>query len=703
MNRYTQLSTTQFNPLSIEELSLVPVAMRQKHDASNLQLEDTRTKMNAAIDALPQHSERASQLVSQMNKLIDSESEKLAKNGYTNMTGSNLTKLNRDYQSIMSPNGELGKIASAKKAYAENYKQFVEDAQKKGHTLADIQRNWQSHNSSYFGYDSEGKVANIGLIGAPDKYDPIDAVKEIQPLIGETQRRLDQMGGGSVSMENGLLVVRNKSGSVHQLTNAPQIQQANQYLQAQFFTPGSKGFESSRFKGKDFRAVNSEINGLLGMMIKDKITDTRSTSVSASQLREGDGDGDASGNPLSSLISANTVQGRVGSEHMSNINTVNTRLNALNKIPVGERSLTQQAEIESLSRVKSDQKLYLNNHKDYQKFKSQYEAEAKKSGYSTNKSLEEIYKLPHIKNETDPKMKAALVRAESDKNKANPKLVELQRKMNNIESSFKPKAIESDLYSIVDTGKSGDKRIIEGLDSSFASVLKSGNFATGNNFDIASITFDGKTRGQGTSFDLEDKQEIQKVISGTSRKDIKTIGVRPIGTSGLVEYEIEITPQKGNKGNINRLLRSEKGSGTIGDGKSFILNVVTNITSDKAGINTIAGYTTKYFANRGAEGKQVADMMIGNMNRSNVNSTFKADSSGEPVTYGQFFNNPKNYYSDENSLRAVQDMIITDAFETQYRNGYFGDKDMKDITEKERERAVSTYLNNNIDNPIITW
>lgn len=705
MNRYTQLSTTQFNPLSMEEMSILPAMMRQRHDAASLEMEKRRADLNAFAISSPEYSQEAQALIAQMNKGIDDISGSLASNGYNSLTRTNLSNMNRDYQQLVSPTGRLGQMTNAEKLNAERYKEHLEAAQKEGYGTDAAMRNWALNKKNYTGYDNEGNITAVNSLGVPKYANMITDLKDIKGILGESQRRVDSAGGGNIHIRNdGSAWVVNKSGSVQRITNDPQLNQALEFLKTKWLSPDGEGFKSAMYQGKNLNNILSELNSGINAMRVDKIIDNTNYSGSLSGYKNPkDGDGDGSGNPLSSLISANTIHGRVGSEHMSNINTVNTRLNALSKIPVGERSLTQQAEIESLSRAKSDQKLYLENHKDYQKLKSQYEAEAKKSGYSTNKSLEEIYKLPHIKNETDPKMKAALVSAESDKNKANPKLVELQRKMNSIESSFKPKAIESDLYSIVDTGKSGDKRIIEGLDSSFASVLKSGNFATGNNFDIASITFDGKTRGQGTSFDLKDKQEIQKVISGTSRENIKTIGVRPIGTSGLVEYEIEITPQKGNKGNINRLLRSEKGSGTIGDGKSFILNVVTNVTSDKAGINTIAGYTTRYFANRGAEGKQVADMMIGNMNRSNVNTTFKADSSGEPVTYGQFFNNPKNYYSDENSLRAVQDMIITDAFETQYRNGYFGDKDMKDITEKERERAVSTYLNNNIDNPIITW
>lgn len=683
MNRYTQLSTTQFNPLSIEELSLAPVAMRQKHDASNLQLENTRTQMNAAIDALPQHSERASQLVSQMNKLIDSESEKLAKNGYTNMTGSNLTKLNRDYQSIMSPNGELGKIASAKKAYAENYKQFVEDAQKKGHTLADIQRNWQDHNNSYFGYDSEGKVANIGLIGAPDKYDPIDAVKEIQPLIGETQRRLDQMGGGSVSMENGLLVVRNKSGAVHQLTNAPQIQQANQYLQAQFFTPGSKGFESSRFKGKDFRAVNSEINGLLGMMIKDKITDTRSTSVSASQLRKEDGDGSGAGGlgPYSSNL-MNT--GNRFDFSSSKYNTRESVANRLKELGSDKTKMTdeQREEYDLLKGVENRYSEALASDRQYQEALKIVNA----SKAAIGKTDANIKTPKDMSGRSTIGLDLSSIRLTTEASK-DPRLAEAVKTMQSIEkSTFQNLPTRVSSYVVPRSSDAKSNKSIQAADDNLLTIFRNGMGGIDNNMVIKSITNDDSDVYTYNKLGESAQQGIKGLLRNA--KNVQILGTEVNPLTNKSELIVNIETDGKTKSSLGW------GRGTSGGTGNTTVRLELKNTENAVGVSTIMGNIANHYHNYGGpEGKVFASQIASSASKLKSNSDF--EKAG--FTYGHL--NEFSNQMDPVTSRLVQDKIINSISAEKGINP----QEIQSLPTNQLNKLVNDYINNHSQEQIMLY
>lgn len=285
MNRYTQLSTTQFNPLSIQELSMVPMAMRQRHDAATAGMEDARAKLNAAVDALPQHSDRAKELTNTFNSMIDRQSEDLAKNGVNNMTSSNIIRMNRDYQNLMSPNGEIGRILSAKKHYADTYKNFYDEGIKMGQSAEDIARNWKNHSDKYLGYDSNGNISNIGSIGAPKKYDTADFLKEYGSLIGKIKQRTDSPGGPSVGYgPKGFYMVTNKSGSRHVTTNDPQLQQLRDAWDSKFLRADGEGYKSAIFQGKNLEALAQEANSLVGMMRDYEVNDTTNYSGSLTKM-----------------------------------------------------------------------------------------------------------------------------------------------------------------------------------------------------------------------------------------------------------------------------------------------------------------------------------------------------------------------------------------------------------------------------------
>jgi hypothetical protein len=114
MNRYDSGSVSNFNPLSFQELSIAPMMQRQKHDEAIAKADALRIK----ADPLPVHLNRAVELKNQMDNEIAKNVDELNTNGYNPTTFQNIKKLNRQYNDLISPTGEIGQINAAKQVYA---------------------------------------------------------------------------------------------------------------------------------------------------------------------------------------------------------------------------------------------------------------------------------------------------------------------------------------------------------------------------------------------------------------------------------------------------------------------------------------------------------------------------------------------------------------------------------------------------------
>lgn len=280
MNRYSQFSVSEFKPMSFQELAIAPAAMRDQHNNALAQQEQMKLGLNAMSNPLSQHREEALALQGSMNTLIDQQAEELNAKGFTQNSGSNLIKLNREFKNLSGPTGRLGQINAAQQAYANEYKQFRDSAEKNKWSTEDINRNWNRHAGQYAGYDRDGNVSNIGTLGAPEKYEVLDFGKEIKPLVGNIKRRLDSVGGGRlVPQADGSMAVINSSGQVMKDTN---VQQLNEYLKMGreiFTTPTGKGYKSGMFEGKSVGQLNTELESMINGMLVDEVTDTRNTTL----------------------------------------------------------------------------------------------------------------------------------------------------------------------------------------------------------------------------------------------------------------------------------------------------------------------------------------------------------------------------------------------------------------------------------------
>ena len=81
MNRYTQLTPSQFNPMSWEEIAAVPLAKRQQHDATSQAMADMETTL-AQIQSLEPHSAEATAMQDYYRNEIENLSGELSSKGF---------------------------------------------------------------------------------------------------------------------------------------------------------------------------------------------------------------------------------------------------------------------------------------------------------------------------------------------------------------------------------------------------------------------------------------------------------------------------------------------------------------------------------------------------------------------------------------------------------------------------------------------
>lgn len=272
-NRYSNGSVSKFNPMSFQEVMFAPSMMRQKHDGSIAAAEAMRIK----ADPLKVHEIRALQLKQEMDSKISSEVDKINKEGFNANTTQNITRLNREYQDLIAPTGEVGQINAAKQVYAANLKEYIDDATKnKGWSREDALYNWQNKFANqYTGFGEDGKsIENIGQYGAPKKVEIMEKLKDTKALLGEqVVNEIQASGYGFAPGPDGSMIMIDRSGRRIETSNKPNLAHALNLLRQQF---NEKEWSSSREFGRENEGsvMNQVVSGV-NTMLKTGVVDNR--------------------------------------------------------------------------------------------------------------------------------------------------------------------------------------------------------------------------------------------------------------------------------------------------------------------------------------------------------------------------------------------------------------------------------------------
>jgi hypothetical protein len=126
INRYSNLSQAKFNPMSFQELSMLPFTQRKQHDAATAQAEQARIIESQYMNADKEAVEGA---INAFQTKTDDYINKLDSEGFKNSSRSDIRDLVRERKELMTT-GIPGRKQAQYDRYAANMKQLDKDRDK---------------------------------------------------------------------------------------------------------------------------------------------------------------------------------------------------------------------------------------------------------------------------------------------------------------------------------------------------------------------------------------------------------------------------------------------------------------------------------------------------------------------------------------------------------------------------------------------
>lgn len=288
VNRYTQISPSQFNPLSMDEIMLVPQLKRQQHNATLAQQEKIAQEL-AKVDPLKVHEDEAIRLREEMNNKLATQAEQLNKYGVDPSTQANMLALNREYQNLTGPTGKIGKINKAKQLYDAEKLRFLEQASKQYGSDRAIQL-WEEKTKDYSGYSNidPNSIEFINPQGIVAAQDFQDDLKTFNSLLGSTMREVAR-GGGNVVFDpelNGYKTTNSNSSETVK-NNIDQLNEMRNVLKSKWIDETGEGAIYNKEAGIDINNFNNRFNSAINLQAESGYSKKSDFSVGFSGSGKG--------------------------------------------------------------------------------------------------------------------------------------------------------------------------------------------------------------------------------------------------------------------------------------------------------------------------------------------------------------------------------------------------------------------------------
>ena len=182
INRYTDLSVSAYNPMSMEELAVAPMMKRKQHDEILAKQDLVRSGL-AKVDPYDKHFDEAVRLKQEMESQLDNTALELSKSGINNDMIGKTVSLNRQYQDLISPTGKLGQINAEKQNILKINDEYDKYGQQKGWSEAETNY-WKSKALQDYTaspvYDERGRILKYS--GPKEIANKIDYNKRLHEL-----------------------------------------------------------------------------------------------------------------------------------------------------------------------------------------------------------------------------------------------------------------------------------------------------------------------------------------------------------------------------------------------------------------------------------------------------------------------------------------------------------------------------------------
>lgn len=524
MNRYDVASVAKFDPLSFNELAAAPTMMRQKHDASIAQAEAMRIK----ADPYSKHYNRALELKQQMDNEIAKNVDTLNKEGYNPTTFQNITKLNRQYNDMISPTGEIGQI----NAENINIKKINEEYDKLGK-----EKNWGQETVDYWKnkalkeynekplYDTNGRI--LSYSGPEGIVNKVDYNKRLHELASSAKMSVSEFSNAVTKLgmdEKSGYNVANKNSEAHKLgDNYARVKDAYDTLKKEIYDPTSEVHKSMRYEGRDPKSLLDILKTQSDIYRQNVKSDEYSKDINP--FGPGPGSGDGSGTPGTGVIINNDSTLKSDALDYTNYSDA---LNARKRLMTSNspKDRAELADLEELQR-NADSKLKLNP-----KYK-----EAQQNVVSKQKEFDNL-----VKDYNSGKIKMTPSQFVGKRGMFEDHIRVAKTNVQNIkDSAWKDSSSSRHSYSYLPTN-SQEQTNWDIYNKGVFNTLKGGNLA--NLLDVSSIH---TTNGSKTDVSNTDVNNIQALLNGADEKSFTINSIKTYGSNKTPEVTMTFIPNKNAK------------------------------------------------------------------------------------------------------------------------------------------------------------
>ena len=623
MNRYDIASVAKFSPLSFNELAAAPTMMRQKHDASIAQAEAMRIK----VDPLDVHLNRAVELKKQIDDEIAKNVDTLNKEGYNPTTFQNITKLNRQYQDMISPTGEIGQINNAKIVYDKFQEDFIQDAAQQKIGRDQALKLWDKKTAYYTGFGEDGKsITNVSPQGVAAYQDYTKDKQVAHSLLGKTI--------SGVSSQGHHLEVDKQTGGVWEVTrngkhvtndNTKQVEAALKSILDKWDNPNGEG---KRWLMDSGDGLNRDriINDFNSMLETSDINDVSESANYNAPNIGGDGN-NSSGSILTDVVTEAGDKDKSYGQVMQRVSELKAK-----KAKTGGLTSSEQMDLEKYSaQVNAGNTALANARKNDKEFAS-FEKEYQESFNEFNKKIPNSLKTPWINEAKDAKTKMDRILSSAKRlnfssqdiakiEKAYHKVLNAGKKyFNKRQQIFSKNNAYFTSYNNTPISK-GSRDVYEALNIQLHDILKSAGKSNSNNIIYSVQDENGNFRplgGNDSSRENEDYDGIIELLKHA--KSVRPIDFADIDGTGLPTMTIEA--DMGDSEKTYDLAGIGSGSKNIGGkgGKVVFKMNMNNLRTSHDGSATVdpgnwSQQFIKYLINEGGKNTQLGLSMLANITK----------------------------------------------------------------------------------------
>ena len=630
VNRYTQTVDNIYQPRTLQELMIAPAYKRQKHDEINSAISEYETGLSQA-SALDLHSDKLKEEQKRLYDKMIEQRDKLDSEGFSQSAKSNFMRFNKEYQSAIGPQGEIGKIQSAKQAMEAEKEKYISNATKAGYSPEQASKNWDSHSQSYAEeFAKNGKVSNIGALYAPKYHNVKTEMQELLKDAGYSLATLKNDLGSStiIKGENDSYVLTRKAYEKYG-DNASQIQAALDYMSEQINDTDSEVYQSITHQGKTKEDALNEIEGLKDVYFKSEHDF-------------------GSGNSISGYSQNKTEENLASQGLVFAGNTFSEDI--LNDSYVGIQETISELENKPPAKLTNEEKLQLNRNREFKRLMDEEisknpEVQSLKNNLdAAKKEMEDAiggsYKLkdyekinldatlsnPNIvaPNEVEAAWRGSLTQSKVEA--YNQAVSEFENGTVGLKSDLK---LLTNYYSTSPI-TSKQKTLDTNFNKVMTNVLTDSPQSLAQNTTIAMVTDEqGNTH---SNFSPNDIDAISAIVANASMGDIEVKSFTPQSQTGLPGYKIRVK----TKGSY-KLDGWDFGDDTIGgEGEWVTLDLSFN-KMDSPVIRDLNQFTIDYLGTVGMDGAMISNKMLSNR----IRDDYRGQTWGDLRRTGEFKNDPR--------------------------------------------------------------